>query len=102
MSNIQNKIAYFVNFNKYKKRICNYNNRASFYIYNKTTLLITLLAKNIVGKFFNQKEKNEMKGENKNNMCYRLTALRQSLVFHKLMSLLSCASTIQQIGNIYL
>ena len=38
-----------------------------------------------------------MKGENNNNICYRLTALRQSLVFHKLMSLLSCASTIQQI-----
>ena len=43
-----------------------------------------------------------MKGENKNNMYYRLTALRQSLVFHKLMSLLSCASTIQQILNLYL
>ena len=39
------------------------------YIYTKTTLLITLLAKNIAGKIFNQKriqkEKYEMKGENK-------------------------------------
>lgn len=43
-----------------------------------------------------------MKGENNNNMCYRLTALRQSLVFHKFMSLLSCASTIQQIINLHL
>ena len=35
----------------------------------KTTLLITLLVKNIIGKIFNQKriqkEKYEMKGENK-------------------------------------
>ena len=42
---------------------------AYIYIYTKTTLLITLLAKNITGKIFNQKriqkEKYEMKGENK-------------------------------------
>ena len=42
---------------------------AYFYIYTKTTLFITLLAKNIAGKIFNQKriqkEKYEMKGENK-------------------------------------
>ena len=79
---------------------------AYFYIQNKTTLLITLLSKNITGKIFNKreykKEKYEMKVEINNNMCYRLTALRQSLVFHKLMSLLSCASTIQQIENMYL
>ena len=40
---------------------------AYLYIYTKTTLLITLLAKNIAGKIFNQKriqkEKYEMKGE---------------------------------------
>ena len=42
---------------------------AYLYIYTKTTLLITLLVKNIAGKIFNQKriqkEKYEMKGENK-------------------------------------
>ena len=42
---------------------------AYIYIYTKITLLITLLAKNITRKIFNQKriqkEKYEMKGENK-------------------------------------
>ena len=69
MLNIQNKTAYFINF---KKRIYSYTYYtigAYLYIYIKTTLLITLLAKNIAGKIFNQKriqkEKYEMKGENK-------------------------------------
>ena len=43
---------------------------AYLYIYTKTTLLITLLVKNIAGKIFNQKriqkEKYEMKVEIKN------------------------------------
>lgn len=53
-----------------KKRICiytYYTNGAYLYIYTKTTLLITLLAKNIARKIFNQKriqkEKYEMKEE---------------------------------------
>ena len=70
MSNIQNKNTLYVNFNKRKREyivipiipIGEY-----LYIYTKTTLLITLLVKNIAGKIFNQKriqkEKYEMKGE---------------------------------------
>ena len=70
------KTTFYVNFikHKYKMRIYSYTNYvipigAYLYIYIKTTLLITLLAKNIAGKIFNQKriqkEKYEMKGENK-------------------------------------
>ena len=55
MSNIQNKIKHLVNFNKRKREyiiIPIIPIGAYFYIQNKTTLLITLLAKNIVGKIF--------------------------------------------------
>ena len=50
MSNIQNKITLYVNFNKHKREyivIPIIPIGAYFYIQNKTTLLITLLAKNI-------------------------------------------------------
>ena len=50
---------------------------AYIYIYTKTTSLITLLAKNIAGKIFNQKriqkEKYEMKGENKTTIKTKIT-----------------------------
>ena len=48
---------------------------AYLYIYTKTTLLITLLAKNIAEKIFNKreykKEKYEMKGENKQSITIK-------------------------------
>ena len=72
MSNIQNKIAYFVNFNKHKQRIYSYTNYThkgiSLHLH-QNNLTYHSTGKNITGKIFNQKriqkEKYEMKGENK-------------------------------------
>ena len=72
MSNIQNKIAYFINFNKHKKRICSYihyTHRGIPLHLQQNNLTYHYTVKNIAGKIFNQKriqkEKYEMKGENK-------------------------------------
>ena len=77
MLNIQNKIAYFINFKKRIYSYTHYTHRAYFYIYNKTTLLITILAKNIARKFLikreYKKEKYEMKGENKTTIKTKIT-----------------------------
>ena len=65
-----NKNTLYVNF---KKRIHSYTHYTHMgvplHLKTKTTLLITLLAKNIIGKILIKKEKYEMKGKNKNNKC---------------------------------
>ena len=50
MSNIQNKIIYFVNFNKQKKRICNYNNRGVLLHLQQNNLTYNSTGKNITEK----------------------------------------------------
>ena len=57
MSNIQNKIAHFVNFIKHKKRICGYTHYTHMGLLKtkqKTNLYIILLPEILMQKIFKQ------------------------------------------------